>query len=320
MTLAKNRPAAIITLFVTLCAGPWGCATRARPAPEASSEAVLPQLGVVGVPAVRVAPYVRLRVPEGKGSGALKGAGYGLVGGATPGLAIASLGAQCGGAGPLVCVALGAVGLGVAVAGGTIGAIGGTVYGAIAAEPAKRVAAAEAALRKAFDDPAVHAALRDQVLRVAREHGSPTVVALEEHELDGANSYLALAVTRGVDTLLELDAVSIELDGRGINPAVRLVMTASPRLVRTTDGAQLHWENPEYRRNFEYQSLNANKLVEWAANDGRVFRDEVERGAQVLAGDIVRMLLQSATARAPESVTPSPEPDAEGAEGTLLGP
>lgn len=62
-----------------------------------------------------------------------------------------------------------------------------------------------------------------------------------------------------------------------------LVMTAPVRVFRTSDDTQL------YADTFEYRSSGAHKFVEWAADDGLLFREEVDRGARSLAGDIARL-------------------------------
>src|SRR5262245_56996633 len=135
MTRAKGRVAMAVIMLATVCGGPLGCALKAQPAlPQAPSDEVRAQLNTIGVAAGRYLPNVQLQAPtSGRGAGAAKGAGYGLVAGATPGLAIASSIRGCGGGGPgaLVCGAILLLGLGVAAAGGTVGVLGGTLYGAV---------------------------------------------------------------------------------------------------------------------------------------------------------------------------------------------
>jgi hypothetical protein len=291
MTRAKGREALAVIMLVTVCGGPLGCAIRAQPAlPQAPSDEVRAQLNTIGVATGRYHPDVQLQAPtSGRGAGAAKGAGYGLIAGATPGLVIASapFGGGCGGgAGALVCSAIILFGLGVAAAGGTVGVLGGTLYGAVAAEPASRISAAETELRSTVDDLDVQRALRDHVLRVAGERTKLKFVALEDHGATGSD-YLALAMN-DVDTVLEVDVSSIRLAGDGIDPPVRLLMSASARLVRTADGAELFAERIEYR------SADQRKFVEWASEGSRALREEVGRGAEALADDIVQLLFQPA--------------------------
>jgi hypothetical protein len=290
MTFTKNRAVALAIMVVAVCAGPWGCALKAPPAPPALSDEVRAQLNTVGVPAARFLPDSQLQAPtSGKGWGAAKGAGYGFVAGATPGLAIASAVRGCGGGGPaaVICGSILLLGLGVGAAGGALGALGGTVYGAVTAEPASRIDAAQIELGSAIVDRNVQSTLRDHVLRMARERSALSFVALEDRELTDPTDYGSLAMTHGIDTVLEVDVSSVSFAGHGINPPVRLLMTASARLVRTSDGVELHSER------FVYRSLNEHKFVEWAAENGLAFREEIDRGVEALAGDVVQLLFRA---------------------------
>src|SRR5438093_1055546 len=134
MTGATRR-ITMIVLVLAVCAGPWGCAVKRPPVPQSPSEDVRAQLNTIGLPVAGFAPETQLDAPtSGKGMGALKGAGFGLATGATPGLAIANaVGKGCGGGreiGALVCGAVLAFGLGVAAAGGPRRAPRGPGYGA----------------------------------------------------------------------------------------------------------------------------------------------------------------------------------------------
>lgn len=180
----------------------------------------------------------------------------------------------------LVCGTVLLAGLGVAAAGGTVGALVGTVHGAVTAESASRVEAAEAALEAAMADLSVQTTLRDHVLQAARERSSLSFVAVDDGE-PGA-----------VDAVVEVRVSAISLAGQGsVNPPMTLLMAAPVRVFRTADGAQL------YAETFECKNLGARKFVEWAADDSRAFREEVDRGARSLADDIVRLVLPPAPSR-----------------------
>src|SRR2546422_1850449 len=152
MTGATRR-ITMIVLVLAVCAGPWGCAVKRPPVPQSPSEDVRAQLNTIGLPVAGFAPETQLDAPtSGKGMGALKGAGFGLATGATPGLAIANaVGKGCGGGreiGALVCGAVLAFGLGVAAAGGTGRALGGAGDGAGAAGAGAKIDAAEAQVQR----------------------------------------------------------------------------------------------------------------------------------------------------------------------------
>src|SRR3989442_9578307 len=127
-----KRRAAVITLMLAVCVGPWGCALNRHRLPQQPSNEVKAQFNTIGLPAARFLPDTQLKVP-GKGWGAAKGAGYGLAAGAGPGLAITAAGAQGGyGGGELGAAEYGMgvfFGIGGAAAGGTVGALGGVAGG-----------------------------------------------------------------------------------------------------------------------------------------------------------------------------------------------
>lgn len=290
MTFATGRFAVIAIVLAAMC-GPWGCAIKGHRSPQSLPDEVRAQLHTVGVSTVQYPPDSQLKsTTSGKGWGAVKGAGYGLAVGVVPGLAIASSVRGCGGArevGALVCGTILLAGLGVAAAGGTLGALVGTVHGAVTAESASRVRAAEIDLESAMADLTVQTTLRDHVLRAARDRRAPSFVAMEDREpgaiddpaTDGAPA------PGGIDAVLEVRVSGIRLAGQGsVNPPMTLLMTAPVRLIRTTDETEL------YAASFEYRSPDTHKFVEWAAADGLAFREEVERGARSLADDIVGLL------------------------------
>ena len=297
MTLHTGRLAVIVVVLAAMC-GSWGCAVKAQRSPQSFSHDAWDRVNTVGVSTVQYQPSSQLRsTTSGKGWGAAKGAGYGLAVGVAPGLAIASSVRGCGGAreiGALVCGTIVAAGLGVAVAGGTVGALVGTVHGAVIAESASRVRAAEAALEAAMGDLSVQTTLRDHVLRAARERSSLSFVAVEDRE-PGSNVEPAdegTSATGGVDAVLDVRVSGIRLAGQGsVNPPMTLLMTAPVTIFRKADGTVLYTET------FEYKSLGAHKFVEWAADDGLAFREEVDRGARSLADDIVRSLFPPAPSR-----------------------
>src|SRR5204863_16332 len=113
MTGAPRR-ITMIVLVLAVCAGPWGCAIKRPPMLQSPTDEVRAELKTIGLPVAGFVPEAQVDAPtSGKGMGALKGAGFGLAAGATPGLAIANaVGKGCGGGreiGALVCGAVLAV-------------------------------------------------------------------------------------------------------------------------------------------------------------------------------------------------------------------
>lgn len=321
MMFERGRLAVIVVALAAMC-GSWGCAIREQRSRQPFSHDTWDQMNTVGVSTVTYQPYSQLKsTTSGKGWGAAKGAGYGLAVGATPGLAIASTVRGCGGAreiGALVCGSILLAGLGVAAAGGTVGALVGSVHGAVTAESASRVRAAEAALEAAMADLSVQRTLRDHVLLAARERSSLRFVAMEDGgpvAVDAPDDE-ETPLTGDVDAVINVRVSAVRLAGHGsVNPPMTLVMTAPVTISRVADGTVL------YAETFEYKGSAARKFVEWAADEGLAFREEVDRGARSLAHDIVLLLLPPAPSRDDtpiEQSTPAEQGSDEAARETRL--
>ena len=277
-TINGSRAAAIV-LLVAVCAGPWGCA-RSHPRSYATYN-VPAQAKTIGLSAARFLPDTKLQAP-GKGRGAARGAGYGAAAGAVPGLAIAGVAEGCP-TGSLICAALLVTGLSVAATGTAVGAIGGAVYGALTAEPVSALSAAESEIRGAVVTLRVQEALRDRVLQIARGRSRVKFLALHDAGrtvIDELIGYGALA-DEGIEAVVEISVPTIGLAGEGsIHPPLWFFMTASARVIRTADGAEL------YKEKFEYRGGSLYKFVEWGAEEAKAFRQAIDFGILWLAADI----------------------------------
>lgn len=291
-THGPSTKTAAVVLLVAGCLGPWGCALKH---PRQATYDVRAQSNTIALPAARFLPDTELEMP-GKGRGAATGAGYGAAAGAVPGLAITGgvakgcsvVGQGRGNPVALVCVGLVLTGLGVAAAGGAVGALGGAAYGAVTAEPASALSAAEREIRGAVVTLQVQEALRDRVLQIVASDRSPVkLIALDDAGPTAINEpigYGALTA-EGIDTVVEVSVPKIGLVGKGsIHPPLRLLMTARARVIRTADGAEL------YAETFEYHGDDQYKFVEWGAEEGKVFRQALDEGIYGLASDIARAL------------------------------
>ena len=293
----KHR-ATVIVLVLAVCVGPWGCAHARNRPPLPPADEVRAQFRTIGLPAMRFLPDTELEMP-GKGWGALKGAGSGLVAGVGPGLWMLKgldrtcektmrawwiiLGPPC----LYFFLAPGAVlGTGVIVVGGTFGALGGAVHGAVVAESGSRISAVENSIRSTGAVLTVHESLRDQLVRTARSRSSLNLVELDGHgptAVGDTIDYRPLA-SEGIDTVVEASIPRIRLAGTdGINPPLGLIMTARATVIRTSDGAEL------YAETFEYHG-SSYKLGDWGADDGEMFRREVSHGVGILVEKIVWVL------------------------------
>jgi len=163
-----------------------------------------------------------------------------------------------------------------------VGAGVGAVVGAVRAESAEKVESADSTLKAAFErlDPAN--AIKMQLLKVIREHSLRTVVMVDENRLTGLDDFAAL-VEDGIDTILELQRISISLMAPGspesrINPQYEFKMEIQTRLIRP-DGSRLH------ERTFDVTEKR--KFVDWAAHDAQALLAETDRATRKLAEQIV---------------------------------
>jgi len=260
-----TRKTIVTALVLLLLIGQWGCATTQGPQPPRLSEEVRANLGTIGVVSGRFSQEAHLEAPtSGKWSGAGKGAAAGFFGSIQGA-------AQGGGYGGAVVLLL-----------SPVFAMGGAIYGAIAAESAEKVEAAEATFKRALADLKIQETFRNRVLQVARDQTRHVLVLLLEHgptAPGGAVEY-PFVTSQGVDTVLEIGVEKLGLPGGGINPPLSLIMNAHARLVRATDGMEL------YARTWIYRS-GTRKFVEWAADNAQPLHEELERAYQSLAEQVV---------------------------------
>lgn len=170
-----------------------------------------------------------------------------------------------------------ALALALCLGGGTVGGVSVGMYGAFAAEPAKNVEAVMTTVRNTLMSSDLHRNVRNQV-----EARMP---------IDTQFSQPASA-ERVATTRLEIEVASIVLDGLpssaytasefylGLNPSVRLVVTAQARLVRNRDQGEI------YLARFQHWGPTMT-VAEWARNDAEFLRNEIDHATLALAEQIV---------------------------------
>lgn len=271
-----TRHATRIGLSVLLVLVQVGCATAPYLLPEPPSEQTRAQFGTIGVVSAHFTPKAEFVAPA-KGGGA--GAGRGAATGAGKGAAfVAELSRGCHGQGCAIVL--------LVVPAAIIGGLIGGVAGAATAVPAEAVEEAEAAIKTVLATLKVQEALRDRVLQVARDQTRHHFVLFEDQgppAPDATVSYGSLA-SGGIDAILEISVLVVDLAGEwDVNPPLALVMTMQARLLRAVDGLEL------YAHTLEYRSATR-KFTEWAMNNAKPFRDELNLAQQSLAEKIVEEL------------------------------
>ena len=94
-----------------------------------------------------------------------------------------------------------------------------------------------------------------------------------------AQDYLA---SQRIDTALEIQILNSGLKGNGgVNPALALCAEVRATLVRVRDGRELASVPLKYHS-------PKHKFTQWAANDARLFREEIERCNQNVAEEIAK--------------------------------
>lgn len=292
----------VVLLCAVLVLGQNGCLTQTAASRDEPSlrvhERVAVKLGKVGV---KAAPDL----PEEQPVTSLKQAGRpergwwarvksGARSGAQVGLKITEtisypiiegFGRGAGNCGDACLVLLGGV-FGFMLAGTMVGAVVGGVAGGLDGMIPKEMtleevnaARPEVALKKVVAWQKIQETMRDHVARSAQTWISHDIVSIPTDAPAGAD----------VDTVLETRVVAIGLLGAQQDPyqGVRLSVDVNARLVRRMDSAVLA------ERVFYYTS-EPRTLREWATDQARPVRDELSRGYEFLARQIVNGMLAHA--------------------------
>ena len=263
----------VITLILLAgLIGAQGCASIRPPIPE-TLMVEMPTIGVVLRPTDSDA---ELQIP---GKGWLSNTGRGALGGSL----IGAYGIYCY-YGLVFCVP--------ALA--TVGAMGGAIYGAVAAEPASEWEQAESAFRGILSDLNIQQRVPNHVVEFTRNQTPYRVVRVENHDplsKDEKAAYSALA-SKGIDAVLELTELAVYLRPSDIvvNPPRTLMMATRARVIRTSDGALLDKRVITVAALSEADLSAARSLTTWAQQNAQVFREEVTQAAQRLAQQVVKEL------------------------------
>jgi hypothetical protein len=257
-----------------------GCARTPQSVSPVSEEqrAGLRTIGIVAAdraPRFDFSPATKGRV-EGAAKGAAAGAGS---------AAQALSGGSCHGeiCGAVLILELGVVG---------VAAIVGGAVGALSAEDESTMAEVRGAVGKAFQELEVQREFGSAVQQYAVRHVRYRVVSVSTSSSPAFQPTPQYGVLSdlGIDAVLEVGVESIGTRGEGINPPLALEMTARARLVRVADHAVL--ADSRYRYVGEPR-----KYRDWAADEARPFRTEMQRAYTDLAKQIVDTMLSAPSRR-----------------------
>lgn len=260
-----------LTLLAALIGAP-GCASKRPPIPET----LMVETSTIGVVLRPTDQDVDLQIP---GKGWLSNTGRGAMSGSMIGQA----GILCN-FGFFVCVP--------ALA--TVGAIGGALYGAVAAEPASEWEQAESAFKAILHDLKIQQRIPDHVVDFAQSQTPYRVIRVETKDpssKDEKTAYRALA-SKGIDAVLELTELAVHLRSNDIvvNPPRILTMDARARLIRTSDGALFDERVITDGTLIGADSNVARTLATWTDQNAQAFCEEVTQAARRLAEQVVQEL------------------------------
>ena len=238
----------------------------ARATTEHPPKEVLANLGTLGFRPADHAPVQVIVTPaSGAGQGAARGAEVGAVRGAYSGVICYYLAFLCS---PAFAI---------------VGALFGSVYGAVVAPSASTVEEYERAVHSALASVNFQESLRNRMQKVAESQTDyPLVLAHPTSALDlhpqgsGMPNSLLETTIIAVYLIPEPDSGSVVLDP---DLRLRIIVLATLR-VRGPGGAKLKY------RAFEFASA-AHRFADWAANRGELLLQVIEQAQQRLADDIV---------------------------------
>ncbi len=221
-------------------------------------------LGAIGIVSGRYEPDIKLREPMGKTAGAFSGAGASA-------LSVAKTAGGMGQAGVFLLPFI------------PVAAVVGAIAGGSAGVPAEKVAGAKTSIGMVIRDLGIQETLQNQVMEDVREKTSYSLVRLEGlgpaspgtrgsyHCLPGIN----------LDSIFEIGVTNVNLEGFGytpgsglehINSFLWLSMDTRVRLVRVADDTEI------FNRSFTTRCYGQRlRLLEWAANDAALLRQEIAK-------------------------------------------
>jgi len=244
---ALRRGALVASVIASLLAGCASTDSRLLPPP---SEQMRSHMMSVTVVAANSDPEMIFHGPaKGALEGAWRGARFGFVV-------------------PLVATSATPYGAALGVALAPIGALLGASIGAGAAESSAKVQERESVIRQTLLESQGRERARECVEAAVREQASHVSLAPSSAERP--------------DTILEITVERLGLSGDTwfINPDVQFVMSQRARIVRASDGAELHAQAITWRGQFR-------PLEQWAAEDGAPVKEAVRRACRDIAEALI---------------------------------
>ena len=173
--------------------------------------------------------------------------------------------------------------------------------GAIRGVSEDKYRAADSQMTKAVRSNRPTAELAREIAQTLGPRCSESVVLLDKPRDDGEQLALARpaagqpmlaswrgdgpAIPRAGDKALEIEVLSAALQGDGsVNPSLAVHLEARATLLRGDDGREIYSCPVHYRG-------RARKFTAWAANDAKLFREELQRCYGELSGTVIDQMI-----------------------------
>lgn len=264
-----------------------GCAQTSSTALPTLPEWLKEDRRTIGVVAFGSSPEPTLSTLEPENAAARKGAAKGAKKGFAAAGDVISAGSGCSGLGCGAVLLLDTAAL-------VTFPIIGSVYGAATAErevvkvqPLAEVEGTEALFRMALRDLNIEDRIVDRVIQVGRQKTNHVFLAVAGEEVSDRSSITELS-----DAILTARVTSLGLwADEGDDPRVGLRVIAAASL-ETAEASGVRSGRVKYEG-------ERGKLSDWAADDARLFREELDRAIQSLAEQIVEETLLARIANEP---------------------
>jgi hypothetical protein len=163
--------------------------------------------------------------------------------------------------------------------------VAGVAGGLVAGTDAQTLQKAERSIHQAMAKSALAESIGRDIAQMAEPQAGSRLVRLSGQQLAGFSktNYQALSA-QGIETALEIVVFTTRLrPGDGFNPSMRLEASVHVHLTRAADGVTL------YSAAFDYGG-SSRKFVDWAAENGKLLRTEIQDCSRQFAHRIVEHL------------------------------
>jgi hypothetical protein len=221
------------------------------------------KLGLIGVTGARYVPRVEVKTPS---KGAEEGAKDGAKVGALTPLALSFEAMQ--GCGDPYCLLLPFAGLALA----PVGAVVGSVGGAITADTAENVTAREVKVKNALAKLRMQENIHEKLVsRLSELKSFPFAIIYEAGPaIEGEKADYRQFKSSGISSVNEIDVRKLTLSGRGkVRPDLYVQLEVQVRVISLTDDTEI------FCKIYTCSSKDA-KFEVWAAEDAKTFREEIE--------------------------------------------